>query len=123
VRFFQGHPPLRTTWNKLIRAIRCWWKDGWYDAGLWDGLLQKEFGVDQGMFDVQPVSGTKVAVTAVADQPVLLINYQRVVDPPGQRCVDHEMQTTGVAPLAHSGGYYRVYTAPDPEHEPQLWKW
>ncbi|GLA67341.1 hypothetical protein AtubIFM54640_010321 [Aspergillus tubingensis] len=122
VRFFQGHPPLRTTWNKLIRTILCWWKDGWYDAGLWDGLLQKEFGVDQGMFDVQPVSGTKVAVTAVADQPVLLINYRRVVDPPGQRCVDHEMQTTGVASLAHSGGYYRVYTAPDPEHEPQLWK-
>lgn len=123
MRFFQGHPSPRTTWNKLIQTIRCWWKDGWYDAGLWDELLQKEFGVDQGMFDVQPVSGTKVAVTAVADQPVLLINYRRVVDPPGQRCLDDAMQTTGVAPLAHSGGYYRVYTAPDPEHEPQLWKW
>ncbi|GAA93204.1 hypothetical protein AKAW_11316 [Aspergillus luchuensis IFO 4308] len=104
VRFFQRHPPPRTTWNKFIQTICCWWKDGWYDAGQWVELLQKEFGVDQGMFDVQPVSGTKVAKTAVANQSVLLINYRRMIDPPGQ-C-----------------GYYRVYTAPDPENEPRVWQ-
>jgi hypothetical protein len=47
---------------------------------MWEELLQQEFTATTGMFDVQPVSGIKVAVTTTTDQTVLLINYRRVVE-------------------------------------------
>jgi hypothetical protein len=75
--FFQRHPPPRSTLAKIFRAFRCWWRDGWYNAGMWDELLQQEFSPTRGMFDVQPVSGTKIAVTTTVGRPMLLVNYRR----------------------------------------------
>lgn len=44
---------------------------------MWDELLQQEFSPICGMFDVQPVLGTKIAVMTTVGRPMLLINYCR----------------------------------------------
>lgn len=76
IQFFRKHPHPHSTWAKVRRAFRCWWTDGWYNANEWDRLLQEHFEASEQMFGDQPVSGTKVAVTTVADHPVLLVNYR-----------------------------------------------
>ncbi|PYH40085.1 patatin-like phospholipase family protein [Aspergillus saccharolyticus JOP 1030-1] len=105
VQFFANHPPPRTIWSKLIRSIRCWWLDGWYDADFWNELLREEFGSDNCLFDAQPVSGIKLAVTTVAERPMLLTNYRRVTE------------------NSLESGHYHVYEAPDRKSEPRLWQW
>ncbi|THC89924.1 hypothetical protein EYZ11_010621 [Aspergillus tanneri] len=102
--FFQKQPPPRSIWAKLLRAIRCWWTDGWYDASMWDKLLQSQFDASQQMFDTQPVSGTKVAVTTTARDTVLLTNYRRNTVKPDD------------------GAYYRVHEPTDATEEPMLWQ-
>lgn len=79
LRFFRSQPSANSAWGKLIRAIRCWWTNSWYDARTWDQFLREQFGSGQQMFGVQPVSGTKVAVVVSAGDAVLLANYQGMV--------------------------------------------
>ncbi|KAH8431002.1 uncharacterized protein LDX57_008663 [Aspergillus melleus] len=76
-RFFQESSPL-SYWEKFLRAIKCRWTDGWYSAKKWEELLQEQFDTEKRMFDVQPISGLKVAVVAAAGKrPMLLVNHRR----------------------------------------------
>ncbi|KAH8431681.1 patatin-like phospholipase family protein [Aspergillus melleus] len=105
-RFLRQHPPPRSAWAKVSRALHCWWTDGWYSASAWDKLLQQQFDPDQDMFGVQPVSGIKVAVTTTAAHPVLLTNYRRAPDAAddGERV------------------YYHVHEPTNNAEEPKLWQ-
>ncbi|KAB8067084.1 FabD/lysophospholipase-like protein [Aspergillus leporis] len=103
-RFFKLHPAPLSAWARIIRTIRCWWADGWYSASVWEELLQQEFSKTTAMFDVQPVSGTKVAVITIADRPVLLVNYRRAVE------------------IQNNEGSYYVHEATDKFQEPKLWQ-
>ncbi|KAI9039861.1 patatin-like phospholipase family protein [Aspergillus affinis] len=105
-QFLHQNPAPRSIWAKVGRAIRCWWTDGWYSANAWDELLQQQFGPSQEMFGTQPISGTKVAVTASAEHPVLLPNYRRDAD----------------APESSDRAYYHVHQAVNKTDEPKVWQ-
>jgi hypothetical protein len=70
---------------------------------MWDELLQQEFSPTRGMFDVQPVSGTKIAVTTTVGRPMLLVNYRRT----------SQIQSD----------YYHAHEAKNADEEPKLWQW
>ncbi|KAH1802914.1 hypothetical protein KXX35_003157, partial [Aspergillus fumigatus] len=69
---------------------------------MWDELLQQEFSPTRGMFDVQPVSGTKIAVTTTVGRPMLLVNYRR---------------TSHI-----QSDYYHAHEAKNADEEPKLWQ-
>ncbi|KAL4862021.1 hypothetical protein BDV12DRAFT_179441 [Aspergillus spectabilis] len=102
MRFVDMQPQPRSPWQKVMRILRCWWTDGWYDPSIWNVLLQRQFGRSELIFGTQRVSGAKVAVVTVVDsQTVLLINYRRFYRDLGE------------------GSFYRVH---DSDQDLELWK-
>lgn len=67
------------------RFLRCCLTDSLYDDRLLEKLYRQHYGTCPRMFDVQAWSGPKVAVTTVAEEPVILTNYQVDVPRP-ERC-------------------------------------
>ncbi|KAL4889165.1 hypothetical protein BDV59DRAFT_205438 [Aspergillus ambiguus] len=103
-RFFVKQPSSRWPWGKVVRAFRCWWTNGWYDAAAWDELLQDGFGATERMFGAQPVSGTKVAVTTTTTRAVLLCNYRRTLA------------------VGKDGAYYHVHQAEGEREDLLVWE-
>jgi hypothetical protein len=89
---------------------------------MWDELLQQEFSPTRGMFDVQPVSGTKIAVTTTVGRPMLLINYRRTSEiQSGKRA--QALWTQRIVAEQDLGDYYHAHEAKNADEEPRLWQW
>ncbi|KAL4887982.1 FabD/lysophospholipase-like protein [Aspergillus ambiguus] len=122
LRFFHSQPSATSAWGKFLRTIRCWWTDGWYDARTWDRFLQEQFGSKRRMFDVQPVSGTKIAVVTTVNDPVLLTNYRRTNSNDKGKSGLNRAARKVTGGLTSSLAYSRTHEPRSADEEPTLWE-
>ena len=69
----------KNIFSRLHQLLKCWYRDGCYDAQILEACLKEKLGCTTRLFDHVPsLIATKVGVTTAtidAGFPVLLINY------------------------------------------------